>query len=178
MAIFTALCGLTGILMILASQRPKLGAIGLAYIIFAALFFPSNDHRIPALSSKTETKSLDETLSEWVKNRKDLATYRDIGLPYPVIFVSSEGGGIYAAAHAYGLLSAISQSCPTFAQHVFAVVGVSGGALGNALFASELSGEQYDQTSCKPSQALVRAQPVTEDHLSPVLARLLTVETT
>ncbi|MGO7770812.1 hypothetical protein ACC736_38740, partial [Rhizobium ruizarguesonis] len=72
-------------------------------------------------------------------------------MPYPVIFVSSEGGGIYAAAHAYTTLSKLANGCPTFAQNIFVAVGVSGGAIGNALFNDRIEDKKHDYAQCRPT---------------------------
>ncbi|MBD9544523.1 hypothetical protein IB276_34355 [Ensifer sp. ENS04] len=176
LAIFAAFAGLLAIYGSFGTQRPRIAALGAGYIVFAAFTFAPNDHHTPITTSIKNTKSLDGAFLEWVKNRKDLNAYRDQMLPYPVILVSSEGGGVYAAAHAYGTLSVISANCPTFTQHIFALVGVSGGALGDAMFAAEIPTEQKAQAPCRLSDGNVRSLPVTADHLSPVLARLLFVE--
>jgi len=176
LAILTAFSGFCAALSSFGTQRPKVAGAGIVYMLLAALLLPANDHHIPRTISKTDPKSLDGTFLDWLMNRKDLKKYRESQLPYPVILVSSEGGGIYATAHAYGALSLIAANCPTFSQHVFALVGISGGALGNALFASEMQVDQKEQAPCQPSTDLPRAFPVVQDHLSPVLARLLFIE--
>jgi len=55
---------------------------------------------------------------------------------YPVYIVAAEGGGIYAASAASVFLSRMQTLCPDFADHVFAISGVSGGAIGAAIFQS------------------------------------------
>jgi len=57
-------------------------------------------------------------------------------LPYPVFIVSAEGGGIRAAFWTAGLLCAIQDEEPGFANHVLGISGVSGGSLGAATFAA------------------------------------------
>ena len=153
-------------------------ALGFGALCLLAVFlFDTNNHAIPVVRAKAEPKLLDDAFSQWLASRRDLDAYRSRGLPYPVILVSSEGGGIYAAAHAYGTLSTIARNCPTFSQHVFAVVGVSGGAMGNVLFAGATDPEQKPYTPCRPGRGKVDPAPVIADHLSPVLARMLFAET-
>jgi predicted acylesterase/phospholipase RssA len=177
-AIFAVFVGILGVFFCASVLRPKFGLLLLSYIVIAGLLFGPNDHGIPPAQAKAKASPTDagEALGRWLQNRKDLETYRLQNRPYPVILVSSEGGGIYAAAHAYGTLSVLAQACPTFAQHIFAAVGVSGGAIGNALFASGLDPAQKPHTPCRPTTAKVDPRPVITDHLSPVLARLLLIE--
>jgi hypothetical protein len=75
--------------------------------------------------------------------------------PYPVFIVSVEGGGIYAAAAASLLLAKLQDSNPGFAQHVFAVSGVSGGAIGATIFQALIrsASEFADTQSADPMQA-------------------------
>ncbi|MGO8038965.1 hypothetical protein [Rhizobium leguminosarum] len=176
-AIVVAFATAISLSILVGVLRPKIAACVLLYLLAAMFLFPSNKHQIPVTPSKgLKTRPLESTLREWLQNRKDLDAYRKLNLPYPVVFVSSEGGGIYAAAHAYSTLSTISSNCPTFPQHVFALVGVSGGAIGNALFANEVDTAQHDTQPCGPSGKPIEYGTIGADHLSPVLARLLLVE--
>jgi hypothetical protein len=54
--------------------------------------------------------------------------------PYPVYIIAAEGGGIYAASAASMFMAKLQDRVPHFAEHVFAVSGVSGGAIGSAIF--------------------------------------------
>jgi len=176
-AIVVAFITVVGLSILVGSLRPRIAGCTLLYVFLATLLFPPNKHDIPIASSEgSKTRVLEATLREWLQNRRDIEPYRKMNLPYPVIFVSSEGGGIYAAAHAYSTLSTISAKCPTFAQHVFALVGVSGGAIGNALFANEVDPTQRDSQPCGPNGREIEYNTISADHLSPVLARLLLVE--
>jgi hypothetical protein len=168
--------GTLGVLMCLCALKPKFGGWGLVYLLAAGIFFGPNDHRVPLVKAKAAAQPLVESFSAWVDSRVDKEAFRTRNKPYPVILVSSEGGGIYAAAHAYGTLSAIQQRCPSFSQHVFAIVGVSGGAFGNMLFAGALDPKQTTAQGCTPAPASIHGAPVLADHLSPVLARLLLLE--
>lgn len=75
----------------------------------------------------------------WLYSRPDLDFYREQNAPYPVYFVSASGGGIYAAAHTDAFLRKLTQVCPHFAAHLFAVSSVSGGSFGAAIYASDPS---------------------------------------
>lgn len=53
---------------------------------------------------------------------------------YPVFIVAAEGGGIYAASAASLFLAKLQDANAGFSQHVFAISGVSGGAIGATIF--------------------------------------------
>ena len=53
---------------------------------------------------------------------------------YPVFIVAAEGGGIYAASAAATFLARLEDLELGFAQHIFAISGVSGGSIGAAVF--------------------------------------------
>ncbi|RDJ05064.1 hypothetical protein [Rhizobium grahamii] len=175
-AILVFFLSFVSISVLMGGLRPKFGMSFIFYLLVGALFFPANNHRIPPKTSQQKPVDEVRALLDWLENRKDIDTYRNADLPYPVVFVSSEGGGIYAAAHAYSTLSVLSAKCPTFAQHVFSLVGVSGGALGNALFANHAGKPQSAGEPCGPRDTEVNFDAISADHLSPVLARLLLVE--
>lgn len=174
--LLTLALGTLGVLLCFLALRPKVAAIAGVYLVVATLFFGSNGHGVPTTQATASPREVADVFGEWLSSRQDLAAYRDRNKPYPVILVSSEGGGIYAAAHAYGTLSTIQRHCAVFGQHVFAAVGVSGGALGNLLFAGSVDPTQRPHQPCRYADGVVPPTPVTTDHLSPVLARLLLLE--
>lgn len=176
LTILAVTLGAFGLCAAAMALKPRFAACVALYCVFALFFFSENDHRIPITTAKAPSQPLDESFAAWLSSRRDLDVFKANKMPYPVIFISSEGGGIYAAAHAYVTLSAIARHCPTFSQHVFAAVGVSGGAIGNALFAAAADPEQKSFQPCGSGGSATSANPIVTDHLSPVLARLLLVE--
>lgn len=117
----------------------------------------------------------------WLAERKDLEYYRKNALPYPVLFVTSEGGGGYALAHAFTFLDKMSERCPAFDHHMFAMVGVSGGQVGNTLYHANmdtpnLSKPTRDDPRCTTSADVDHTEYLSIDHLSPLIAHLLFVE--
>ena len=75
-------------------------------------------------------------IHDWLDSRPDRAYFKAKGEPYPIYIVAAEGGGLYAAQHTALMLGRMQDRCPAFAQHVFAISGVSGGGLGGAVFSS------------------------------------------
>jgi hypothetical protein len=166
-----------GVLACGAVLRPRFGAVAVVWWLFAGIFLAPNDHAVTTRPAAGESRGVEQALREWLANRRDLDTYRKARMPYPVIFVSSEGGGIYAAAHAHAVLSTLAARCPTFGQHVLVTVGVSGGAVGNALFHGSADPVQKAAAPCSPGDTKLNQAALTADHLSPVLARFLLLET-
>ncbi len=177
LAIASVFLACAGVLACAAIFHPKIAAIVGGWWLLAGLVLSPNDHGVPTRTAAGETRGVEQALREWLPKRKDLDAYRKANMPYPVIFVSSEGGGIYAAAHSHAVLSILAKRCPTFLQHVLVTVGVSGGAIGNALFNADADPVQKPAAPCSPGPVKLHQRALMADHLSPVLARLLLLET-
>jgi hypothetical protein len=173
------------LLIVYAVQHPRFGAPILA---LCAISFIRNElsHDLAqvdytnyedfAENDGRRLVSLHEAFQTWLLSRNDLGEYVTTKTPYPVVLVASEGGGGYAAAHAYLFLSKSQERCPNFVQHTFALVGVSGGAIGNTQFHASLRGEGNIRRAmgCSaPEQPKTLIEHVRDDHLSPVLAAFL-----
>jgi hypothetical protein len=130
---------------------------------------------------------------EWLKGRQDLiehfANSKDQGnstgerkSKFPVFVIAAQGGGIYAASAAATFLARMQDICPSFSRHVFAISGVSGGAVGAALFGAtvhqipssdrcvDLSTEQRRH---EPRNTDAMRWVLTQDYLSPVLGLIM-----
>jgi hypothetical protein len=117
---------------------------------------------------------LHEQFREWLKRRSDRESFGK--RPYPVFIVAAQGGGIYAASATAAFLSAIQDACPSFAEHVFAISGVSGGAVGATIFHALLPRDSPPNSECPDSDSKLRTNVeriVLTDHLSPVVALVL-----
>lgn len=115
--------------------------------------------------------------TEWLKNRPDLDQYK--GKSYPVIFVYAEGGGIRAATHTAITLARLQDQCPNFAQHLFAVSGVSGGSLGATVFAASVafkpempSGFSTRKSTTAGDHERLVTEVLSNDLLSGILGRM------
>ena len=106
---------------------------------------------------------------EWQKN--PLA--RTAG-PYPVFIIAAEGGGIYAASAAGLFLAKMQQDAPHFADHVFAISGVSGGAIGSTIFhALHKTAPASSGLDKSPKSLIDEVTSIMEDdHLSPVVGAI------
>ncbi len=132
---------------------PAVGLLVGAALVFAA-FDLNDNHAIRELQPSPERMAahraeqaaaeqvfgpvrpvtIGSSFEEWYAARADLAAYAEADKPYPVYIVAAQGGGLYAAYQSSVFLAALLDECPTFAQHVFAVSGVSGGSVGGAVF--------------------------------------------
>ena len=172
---------LIALLLGIAGLRPVLAGAYLAICLAAAVFGPGSQP-IPLIAGKAASHSgpdsVDDAFQAWLRARPDLDAYRKGGKPYPVVIASAEGGGIYAAAHGYLALSAMQAICPSFPNHLFATVGVSGGSIGTLLYAANTPPKARARAlvPCRQPAATVAAvdtKPLTTDLISPPLANLL-----
>jgi hypothetical protein len=154
--------------------------------VLAALAFSifdlNDNHVVRSVQSKNSGvgKYADAQFRAWYESRADRAAYRSE--PYPVFVVSAAGGGLYAAEYTARFLARIQDHCPHFAQHIFAISGVSGGSVGAAVFAGLLSRpgvQQTDRPGCRafgkdmgPLEKDVEAI-LGKDYLAPIVAATL-----
>jgi hypothetical protein len=144
-----------------------------------SLVFDAERSMVREIPSGTGQAGMFEDLvRDWILSRPDLDAYRKAKRPYPVIVTSAEGGGIVAAAHSFLVLSALQILCPNFTQHIFASIGVSGGSLGNALFAARMRNLNSRRAvePCKPVPSFNDINFASTDFLTPVLAAFLFVD--
>jgi hypothetical protein len=101
-------------------------------------------HRVRRVGpvAKSPLPDVGSEFLRWLEARKDRDKYEY----YPVFIVAAQGGGLYAAYHTARVLAVLQDECPAFAQHVFAISGVSGGSLGAAVFASAVKSISPEQT--------------------------------
>jgi hypothetical protein len=102
---------------------------------------------------------------------------------YPVFIVAAEGGGIRAAYWSATVMASLTDTIPGFSDHLFALSGVSGGALGSAVYASLLSRrgdyqvdlDSLDYDAKKGETNTLRfaaSQVLGQDALAPTLASM------
>ncbi len=95
------------------------------------------------------------SFDSWIKSGPERASG-------PAFIVAAEGGGIFAASAVATFLAAMRDSQPAFADRVFAITGVSGGAVGAALYSGVTATDRKHEARAR--------KVLTADHLSPVLA--------
>lgn len=132
---------------------------------------------------------LEAAFQSWWDARPDKEDFANS--TYPVFIIAAQGGGIYATSATTAFLTDLQDKCPGFAQHVFAISAVSGGAVGSSVFTALLNGMLSNKAmqvkagcrlnnggrfgGSKSIQKLARRTQdvVRKDHLSPALALIL-----
>jgi uncharacterized membrane protein (GlpM family) len=162
---------------------PALSVLILGAFLFSLLDWNDNHELRQTSENVPRTRKdpipLNQAFATWINSRND---FDQFDKDYPVFIVATEGGGIRAAYNTAVILSTLQDRCPSFAQHVFAISGVSGGSVGAAVF-SGLSSERAKNESSKP---VVNWEPendeyftkkskkvLDKDFISPLLAKLL-----
>jgi hypothetical protein len=124
-------------------QLPLFSGVIVVAVLLSFLDLTDN-HVIALIDSNAARHNMAvDSFEKWYESRRDRSYYETrkepypvFKEPYPVFIVAASGGGLYAAHHAATVLSRLQDQCPSFAQHVFAISGVSGGSVGGALFSS------------------------------------------
>ena len=120
-------------------------------------------------------RTLETYFAEWWT---ELAAQEPGTGPVPVVLVAAEGGGIRAAYWSASVLAQLEDDTAKdhvpFSRHVFAISGVSGGALGGSTFAAIVARRlQQRQDSDSRSRVDEVDAVLGRDFLSPTLATML-----
>jgi hypothetical protein len=139
--------------------------ISVTLILLAVLFsFFNNNHEIRSFANATlkERLNTEEAFEHWLRGKYDVTSSDTI----PVYLIAAEGGGIRSAYWTTQALIRLQKNNPDFSDHIFAMSGVSGGALGITLFNSML----YDKEAAMDQKS---TDMLSQDFLSPVTAYFL-----
>ena len=134
---------------------------------------------VPPLESITQSPLADRTLDQYFTQWwTELASTEGGDSAVPVVLVAAEGGGIRAAYWSAAVLAHLEDqtaaSPAPFSRHVFAISGVSGGALGAATFSSIVARRILHPDSDRERSRLREVDQVLgQDFLSPTLATML-----
>jgi hypothetical protein len=166
--------------LVITSRKTRIPLLGiLTIVVIVTNFYGLNDNHVIRRSQQaTITDDIEPAFLSWLNKRPDKGDFT----PYPVVLVSTEGGGIRAAFFTAITLAGIVDSCPRIAHHIFAISGVSGGSIGAAVFAAAMKARPPNTTDkrcdLKSSTSHFYEDAVSEvlsdDHLSPLLVRMLT----
>jgi predicted acylesterase/phospholipase RssA len=170
--------------VILLSRKTRIPIIAACVILIVANnAFDLNDNHPIRRVGRTEPANpvlIENAFYDWLDTRPDRNEFAE----YPIIIVSAEGGGIRAAFFAAITLARIVDRCPRAASHIFAISGVSGGALGAAIYAAAMKARPPNTT--EPRCDLQKESPrfyenafykiLTDDHLSPLLIRMISTD--
>jgi hypothetical protein len=162
-------------------------------VIFAALIGAftigpcTDNHQVRTLDSVTpemlqltwdQRPTVEEDFKEWLATRSAIFG-EDKENVHPIFIVAAEGGGIRAAYWTANLLAAFQDTNPKFADHVYALSGISGGSLGAALFVNLLKHQK--DLNCDPQGIVKKTKKnrscahaiLSEDFLTPTVASML-----
>jgi predicted acylesterase/phospholipase RssA len=151
-----------GSFLVFLSGRWQFPVIG-SLVVLAIVFSLWNDnHRIRTLPARpVQRDSVIAAFEKWHR------LVQKFPAPHPLYVVATEGGGIRAAYWTGIVLGGLQDANPNFANHVFAISGVSGGSLGAVVFnalVAENDGRSYETNA---------HEILSRDFLSPALAVML-----
>ena len=111
---------------------------------------------------------VDEAFARFLKVRQsDAARFNYAGRLYPVVVIAAEGGGARAAFETALILEQMRLSCPDLLHHTFAVIGISGGAVGAMLGSAAMRTEGVGD-GCKASDFAQSGQAQTAASPTPL----------
>ena len=164
-----AALGLIGTVLVHYGRRHKRCYVAIILGLAVGFSWINENHQIRLASTEesdpAERELIAQRFMRWDKDLKNA----------PVFVVSAEGGGIRAAYWTASVLAALQDQNPSFARHVFAISGVSGGSLGAAIFSAlvaESARRDDGKLKCGDFTQCVRAI-FRHDFLSPAVGMMV-----
>lgn len=153
-------------------------------VLWALAISPlADNHVVETIAAAPQRPAIHDAFDRWferlMREQKPGADGR-----YPVILVATEGGGIRAAYWTAAVLTSLTDSVPTFPEHLFAISGVSGGSLGATVYEGLLVRRadyamRLDELEYEPQRGenhtlrFAARQVLSQDSLAPTLAAML-----
>jgi hypothetical protein len=166
-----------GSMLVYGGSVYKFPVITLIFILLVVFSFTNDNHTVRTIAGyKPNTKTVQEDFKQWLTVSMDKWPK---GKKQPVFVVAAEGGGIRAAYWTGMVLAALQDHNPEFADHIYAISGVSGGSLGAAVFTALVKEQQLGRISLSTKDSLIgpmqsRAHAVlSDDFLAPATAYIL-----
>jgi hypothetical protein len=131
------------------------------------------DPSVPGAASAPVRRSLSEQFEHWLQQRMREREQSQSAAPIPVIIVTADGGGSRAAYWTASVLAKIQEDREDFAQHVFAISGVSGGSLGAGVFTALVAGRADPDSRCQDTLLDCARAILKRDLLAPTFATML-----
>ena len=161
-----------GGMLVHLGRRTGLPMVGLLVGMAVAFSWWNDNHDIRPLpdaeAARHEVRSLQAHFNGWLARRA-----AEQEGPVPVVLVAASGGGLRAAYWSALALAELQDRDSTFARHVYAMSGVSGGSLGTGLFAAMVRDRAGQANApCAPMTACVR-DFMDDDFLAPVLGKMV-----
>lgn len=144
----------------------KMLKIPLLLITLVLVFFFSyinNNHEVRTVEPLTKQETITSSVTKWYEQLPS-----EPGKPKTLYMACGEGGGIRAAYWTASILASLTDSVPSFPNHLFALSSVSGSSLGVTAYNSILKYNNHKDSLTKQVRSFMK-----EDYLSPVLASFL-----
>src|SRR5262245_58068851 len=158
---------LWGSALVYLGARTRIPVLTLVLLLAVVSSIWNDNHNIRVLNAggSSDRDSLEAALSKW----HDQISKKYSDRPqHPLFIVTAEGGGIRAAYWTSIVLGSLQDKDPSFADHVFAISGVSGGSVGAAVFSALLTDENARGQIVQRSEEILG-----QDFLSPAIAAML-----
>jgi predicted acylesterase/phospholipase RssA len=158
---------LWGSALVYWGERKRIPVLTLLLLLAVVSSIWNDNHNIRVLnaSGSSDRDSLETALSKW--HDQISKKYSDRS-QHPLFIVTAEGGGIRAAYWTSIVLGSLQDKDPSFADHVFAISGVSGGSVGAAVFSALLTDENARGQIVQRSEEILG-----QDFLSSAIAAML-----
>ena len=158
---------LWGSALVYWGERTRIPVLTLLLLLAVVSSISNDNHNIRVLNAggSSDRDSLETALSKW----HDQISKKYSDRPeHPLFIVTAEGGGIRAAYWTSIVLGSLQDKDPSFADHVFAISGVSGGSVGAAVFSALLTDENARGQIVQRSEEILG-----QDFLSSAIAAML-----
>ncbi|MEH3115855.1 patatin-like phospholipase family protein [Pedobacter terrae] len=160
-------------------RKWKISVRLLLFIVLVVCSFYNQDHPVRMSNHKTNNReTIVKHFNRWFVNYRDGIDSQKGGhqKKYPVVFICAEGGALRTGAYTGLFLSSLSERFEKernvdFKKTIFAMSGVSGGAVGLGLY-NALTFENDVQLSSSLSVALSK-KFFQHDTLSPIIGKML-----
>lgn len=146
------------------SRLPLLTFIA-AWVVICSLWNDNHDLRTLPRETPFPSSSVEAALLKW--HTRIVQKYPDRPI-HPLFIVTAEGGGIRAAYWTASVLGSIQDEDTSFADHIFAISGVSGGSVGASVFAGLVADGTPQHQFAERAQRILGS-----DFLSPAIAAML-----
>jgi hypothetical protein len=165
-----------GSILVYAGSSYKFPVITLLFIFLLVFSFTNDNHTVRTLpGGKSNRVTVKQDFKRWLTVRLDKWPK---GKKQPVFVIATEGGGIRAAYWTGIVLATLQDYNPEFADHIYAISGVSGGSLGAAVFTSLVKEQYRAGKNSSRASTIGPLQPyahaiLSADYLAPTTAYIL-----
>ena len=155
-------------------------------LVWAVIISPLADNHVVRMveGDVNGRRDVADAFDRWFERLQSQQHATNAAGRVPVLLVATEGGGIRAAYWTAAVLTSLTDTVPTFAEHLFAISGVSGGALGSTVYEALLvrrgdAAMRLDELDYTPqigehrSLRFAAGQVLSQDALAPTLAAMM-----